>query len=58
MWAKNCLVDVFSVVVAPLDAVVLFEGVLECGDVEESFVLEHSCADSLGELLDLFHNVC
>ena len=49
--------DVFSVVVACVDAVVLLEGVLECKNAEESFVLEHSCADSLGELFDLFLNV-
>ena len=49
--------DVFSVVVACVDAVVLLEGVLECKDVEESFLLEHSCAESLGELFDLFLDV-
>jgi len=50
LWAKNCLVDVFSEVVACVHAIVLLEGVLECGDVEEGFVLEHSCAGSLVDL--------
>ena len=64
LTAKNCLVDVPAVVLRRVDSLIVDEVVLHRGgavtegwDVAEGFVLEHSGADSLGELLDLFLNV-
>ena len=54
---KNCLVYVPSPCLTRLCALVLFHVVIESGNVNECFVLEHTGADSFRELLDLFLDV-
>ena len=54
---KNCLVYVPLPCLTGLGALVLFHVVIESGNFNECFVLEHTGADSFRELLDLFLNV-
>ena len=58
LMPKNCLVYVPSPYLTGLGALVLFHVVIESGNVNECFILEHTGADSFRELLDLFLNVC
>ena len=54
---KNCLVNLRPSVAATVDAVILLQVVVECGDVGESFMSQHPATDPLCELFDLFLDV-